>query len=450
MNMKNKYKLLSRVNQLNLRHMYIYLMCFNVLVTYIFGILSYTNLIFKKTKNPKNVAQNRVQYFDDEIYGYMEDNHYLVDIDMKNVKKNIVVILFTLLSILITCKLMKLKKNILMKYCKYKVKINMSIFNFMSKLHGVENHVYIMYCIVYRSVIFYTSEKAYNQVDFYNLMPSLVNQLVNVDTRFLYGFLPILFIVHEVHLNIQVDIRRNYITMKMLELMYFKDTLRSNNNVQKINNLPVMSIFLSQTLYLFSSENKNQVDIFSLGYIHCESVERYGIIQVLTRQLGKKSIIYICATKFGKLFFITTSDITESHIIHNTINVQQLYIGNVRTLHNKIYIYNPIIEYILNFVSSQLSYIVINFLKQLWVCLKIQTHMWYSHWVVKHVFHEVLITDRNPNEVNCTFRLVYIVMTSRKGIVSKCGIMIVKENGMYIKLFLCNFVKIYYDIEKYN
>ena len=52
----------------------------------------------------------------------------------------------------------------------------------MSKLYDVENHIY-MYCIVYRSVIFYSSEKAYNQVDFYNLILSLVNQLINVDTR---------------------------------------------------------------------------------------------------------------------------------------------------------------------------------------------------------------------------------------------------------------------------
>ena len=53
MKMKNKFKLLSRVNQLNLRYMYIYLMCFNILVTYTFGILSYTKLIFKKTKTLK-------------------------------------------------------------------------------------------------------------------------------------------------------------------------------------------------------------------------------------------------------------------------------------------------------------------------------------------------------------------------------------------------------------
>jgi hypothetical protein len=33
-----------------------------------------------------------VQYFDDEIHDYMGDNHYLVDIGMKNVKKNILVI----------------------------------------------------------------------------------------------------------------------------------------------------------------------------------------------------------------------------------------------------------------------------------------------------------------------------------------------------------------------
>ena len=119
-----------------------------------------------------------MQYFDDEIHDYMGDNHYLVDIGMKNVKKNIVVILSALLSILITC-----------KYCDYKVKINMSIFNFMSKLYDVENHIY-MYCIVYRSVIFYTSEKAYNQVDFYNLILSLVNQLINVDTRNIYSLIP--------------------------------------------------------------------------------------------------------------------------------------------------------------------------------------------------------------------------------------------------------------------
>jgi hypothetical protein len=173
--MKNKFKLLSRVSQLKLRYMYNYLMCFNILVTYTFGILSYTKLIFKKTKNE---AQNRVQYFDDEIHDYMGDNHYLVDIGMKNVKKNILVILSALLSMLITCKSMILTKNILMKYCDYKVKINMSIFDFMSKLYDVENHIYI-YCIVYRSVIFYTSEKPYNQVDFYNLIISLVNQLFN-------------------------------------------------------------------------------------------------------------------------------------------------------------------------------------------------------------------------------------------------------------------------------
>ena len=181
--MKHKFKLLSRVHQLNLRYMYIYLMCFNILVTYTFGMLSYTKLIFKKKKKKKkNEAQNRVQYFDDEIHDYMGDNHYLVDIGMKNVKKNILVILSALLSILITCKSMILTKNILMKYCDYKVKINMSIFNFMFKLYDVENHIY-MYCIVYRSVIFYSSEKAYNQVDFYNLILSLVNQLINVYTR---------------------------------------------------------------------------------------------------------------------------------------------------------------------------------------------------------------------------------------------------------------------------
>ena len=65
-----------------------------------------------------------------------------------------------------------------MKYCDYKEKINRSIFNLMSKLYDVENHIY-MYCRVYRSVIFYTSEKGYNQVDFYNLIISLVNQLFN-------------------------------------------------------------------------------------------------------------------------------------------------------------------------------------------------------------------------------------------------------------------------------
>ena len=125
----------------------------------------------------------------------------------------------------------------------------MSIFNFMSKLYDVENHIY-MYCIFHRSIIFYTSEKAYNQVYFYNLILSLVNQLINVDTRNIYRFLPILFIVHEMHLDNgkQIDTfsRRNYITMKMLELIYFKYTLRCNNNVQNINNLPVISIFLSQ------------------------------------------------------------------------------------------------------------------------------------------------------------------------------------------------------------
>ena len=63
----------------------------------------------------------------------MRDNHYLVDIGIYNVKNNIVDIFFALLSILITCKLVMLTTNILMKYCAYKVKINMSTFNFMSK-----------------------------------------------------------------------------------------------------------------------------------------------------------------------------------------------------------------------------------------------------------------------------------------------------------------------------
>ena len=86
--MQNKCTLLSRVNQLNLRYMYNYLMCFNILVTYTFGILSYTKLILKKLKKKKkNEAQNRVQYFVDEIHDYRGDNHYLVDIGMKNVKK---------------------------------------------------------------------------------------------------------------------------------------------------------------------------------------------------------------------------------------------------------------------------------------------------------------------------------------------------------------------------
>jgi hypothetical protein len=112
----------------------------------------------------------------------------------------------------------------------------------------------------------------------------------NVDTRNIYWFLSILFIVHEMHLynGKQIDTfsKRNYITMKMLELIYFKYTLRCNNNVQNINNLLVISIFLSQIFYLFSSVKENQVDTFSLGNIHCESVEKYGIIQVLTKQLG--------------------------------------------------------------------------------------------------------------------------------------------------------------------
>ena len=69
------------------------------------------------------------------------------------------------------------------------------------------------------------------------------------------------------------------------------------------------------------------------------------------------------------------------------------------------------------------------------MCLKIQTHIWY--WVVNHVFHVVLITDHNPNEVIFTFRLVYIVMISNKQIVNKCGIMIVKEYGMYMIIILC-------------
>ena len=66
---------------------------------------------------------------------------------------------------------------------------------------------------------------------------------------------------------------------------------------------------LSQTLYLFSSVKENQVDTFSLGNIHCESVEKYGIIQVLTKQLGNESMNYISIIKLEKLFFITTSDI---------------------------------------------------------------------------------------------------------------------------------------------
>ena len=87
-----------------------------------------------------------------------------------------------------------------------------------------------MHCIYYRSVIFYTSEKASSQVDFYNLILSIIDQLINVDKRNIYGFLRTLFIVHEVYLNNskQVDVlsRRNYITMKMLELIYFKYTRR--------------------------------------------------------------------------------------------------------------------------------------------------------------------------------------------------------------------------------
>ena len=44
-------KMKNKVHQLNLRYiMYIYLICFNILVTYTFGMLSYTKLIFKKTK----------------------------------------------------------------------------------------------------------------------------------------------------------------------------------------------------------------------------------------------------------------------------------------------------------------------------------------------------------------------------------------------------------------
>ena len=240
--------------------------------------------------------------------------------------------------------------------------------------------------------------------------------------------------------------------MKMLELIYFKYTLRRNNNVQKINNLPVISIFLSQTLYLFSSVKENPVDTFSLGNIHCESGEKYGIIQVLTRQLGNESMNYISIIKLEKLFFITTSDFTGSHI-PDTILVKQLdnmssYIDIVRTLLHKIHIYNPISEYILNFVSSQLSCIVIKFSKPLWMCLKIQTHMWYNNWVVNHVFHVVLITVHCPNEVICTFRFVYIVMISSKEIVNKCGTMIVKEYGMYFIIFLCVKISIY-SILKY-
>ena len=55
MKMKNKFKLLSRVHKLNLGYMYIYLMCFNIPVTYTFGILSYTKLIFKKNKKTKKM-----------------------------------------------------------------------------------------------------------------------------------------------------------------------------------------------------------------------------------------------------------------------------------------------------------------------------------------------------------------------------------------------------------
>jgi hypothetical protein len=89
------------------------------------------------------------------------------------------------------------------------------------------------------------------------------------------------------------------------------------------------------------------------------------------------------------------------------------------------------------------------------MCLRIQTHIWYTNWVVNHVFHVVLITDHNPKEVVCTFRFVYLVMISSKQIVNKCGIMIVKEYGMYMIVILCYFVKhsIYlniYDIEKCN
>jgi hypothetical protein len=62
----------------------------------------------------------------------------------------------------------------------------------------------------------------------------------------------------------------------------------------------------------------------------------------------------------------------------------------------------------------------------------------------------VLITDHNPNEVICAFRFVYIVMISSKQIVNKCGVMIVKEYGMYMIIILCYFVKKYiYSILKY-
>ena len=103
----------------------------------------------------------------------------------------------------------------------------------------------------------------------------------------------------------------------------------------------MISIVLSQTISLLSSVKENQVDTYSLGNIHCESVEKYGIIQVLTKQLGNESMNYISIIKLETLFFTTTSDITESHIILDTILVQQLdnllsYIDIVRTLLHKI------------------------------------------------------------------------------------------------------------------
>lgn len=55
-------------------------------------------------------------------------------------------------------------------------------------------------------------------------------------------------------------------------------------------------------LYLFSSVKENQVDTFSLGNINRESGEKYGIIQVLTRQLGNESMNYISITKLEKTF----------------------------------------------------------------------------------------------------------------------------------------------------
>ena len=66
--------------------------------------------------------------------------------------------------------------------------------------------------------------------------------------------------------------------------------------------LPLQIKRIDVDVDLISSVKEHQVDTFSLGYLHCESVEKYGIIQVLTRQLGNEPMNYISTMKVEKNF----------------------------------------------------------------------------------------------------------------------------------------------------